>query len=60
MHPAEGMLPPGQAVAWSALAASAAVWSDAARVLKSAEMHAVMPSVPIFGLAMSVGEENIC
>ena len=35
-------------------------WSDAARVLTSAETTAVTPSGPIFGLAVSQGEERTC
>ena len=66
MHLAEGMLPPSQAVAWSSPgrarhgleSPSLPTWSDAARVLTSAETLAVTPSGPIFGLAVSQGEEK--
>ena len=68
MHLAEDMLPLSQAVAWSALAVlvvglespSLPTWSDAARVLASAETPAVTPSGPIFGLAVSQEEERTC
>ena len=35
-------------------------WSDATRVLASAETPAVTPSGPIFGLAASQGKETTC
>ena len=60
MHPARSMLALSQAFAWSALASTAAVWSDAARVLMSAETPAVTPSGPIFDLSMLQGEERAC
>lgn len=60
MYPAKDMLPFSRAVAWSALAAPTVVWSDAARVLMSAEMTAAMPTGPIFGPAISQREERAC
>ena len=60
MYPAEDMLPLSRAVAWSALTAPTVVWSDAARVLMSAEMTVAMPTGPILGLAISQREERAC
>ena len=57
MHPARSML---EAFACRTLASTAAVWSDAARVLMSAETPAVTPSGPIFDLSMLQGEERAC
>ena len=58
MHLSDDMLPPNPAFAWSTLAASAVIRSDAARMLTSAETCAVTPSGPIVGLAMPQGEER--
>ena len=60
MHLSDDRLPLSPAVAWSTLAASAVIGSDAARMLASAETCAVTPSGPIVGFAMSQGEERSC
>ena len=60
MDLSDDMLPLSPAFAWSMSAAAAVIRSDAARMLTSTETCAVTPYGPIFGLAMSQGEQTAC